>query len=645
MSDVGSVKYQVELDNSRLDQDVGKTESLLNSKLGAIGDQLSRSFSYQVLKDIGGAFIRMGEQAVSAFVGISKAALESTASLEQNIGGIETLFGAGGQSLEEYAQSVGKTTEEAKAKYDELMQAQELALKNAEQAYKTAGLSANEYMEAATTVAAAMKQSTGSELEAAQAVDQMIIDMADNANKMGTDMESIQNAYQGFSKANFTMLDNLKLGYGGTKTEMERLIEDANKVKVAHGEMADLSIESFADITEAIHIIQTEMGITGTTAKEAASTIEGSMSSARAAWDNFLNGTITGEELLRVFSTAATNIATNLAEIINNFAQQIPGMIDVVAQALPNLVQTLGPPILNALHNIAQSLISAGGELVAMLAQGLTQNLPTMIQSAVDIIHTLADGLVANLPTILDTGIEILFTLATGLAKAIPDLAEVVYEIIGALYEYFLNNGPKILAAGFELIVELAAGLIKAVPKAVESASNLITAVIDKFKSTNWGDVGRAVVEGIADGIRNLGGAIVDAARSVAESALNAAKSFLGINSPSKVFRQQVGEMIPEGMAEGIEDGEDAVDASIKELTGKTLDVSVRALPDMVDALLGGYTADVSLPDVSGWAGSLGAAFSASNSQQITVVSELDGREIARGTAVFMNEQLAWEAR
>lgn len=645
MSDVGSVKYQVELDNSRLDQDVGKTESLLNSKLGAIGDQLSRSFGYQVLKDIGGAFIQMGQQAVSAFVDISKAALESRASLEQNIGGIETLFGAGGQSLEEYARSVGQTTEEAKTKYDELMQAQELALKNAEQAYKTAGMSANEYMEAATTVAAAMKQSTSSELEAAQAVDQMIIDMSDNANKMGTDIASIQAAYQGFSKQQYQLLDNLKLGYGGTKTEMERLIEDANKVKVAHGEMADLSIESFADITEAIHIIQTEMGITGTTAKEAASTIEGSMSSARAAWDNFLNGTITGEELLSVFSTAATNIASNLAEIINNFAQQIPGMIDVVTEALPNLVQTLGPPILNALHNIAQSLIPAGGELIMMLAQGLTQNLPTMIQSAVDTIHTLADGLVENLPTILDTGIEILFTLAKGLAKAIPDLAEVVYQIINALYEYFLNNGPEILKAGFELIVELAAGLIKAIPKAVESASDLITKVIEKFRTTDWWDVGRAVVEGIANGIRNLGGAIVDAARSVAESALNAAKSFLGINSPSKVFRQQVGEMIPEGMAEGIEEGEDVVDDSIKNLTGKAVDISVRTMPSMLDALLDGYTADVSLPDVSGWAGSLGAAFSASNSQQITVVSELDGREIARGTAVYMNEQLAWEAR
>ena len=643
-SDVGSVKYQVELDNSKLDRDVGQTESTITSKLGVVNGAVSVAMG-QMLANIGTAFIEMGKQAVSAFVDISKAALESTAAFEQNVGGIETLFGAGGQSLEEYAQAVGQTTEEAKGKYEELMQAQELALKNAEQAYKTAGMSANEYMSTATSVAAAMKQSTSSELEAAQAVDQMIVDMADNANKMGTDMSAIQTAYQGFSKQNYTMLDNLKLGYGGTKTEMERLIADANAVKVANGEMADLSIESFADVTEAIHIIQTEMGITGTTAKEAAETIEGSMASAKAAWDNFLNGSISGEELMETVVTAAENIATNLATIIDNFAQQIPGMIQVVTDALPGLVQTLGPPILNALHNIAQAMVPAGGELIMMLAQGLTANLPTMIEGAVQAIQTLADGLIANLPTILNTGLEILFTLATGLVQAIPDLVETAYEIVGALYDYLLQNGPKILESGFKLIVELAAGLIKAIPKAVDGSSKIIQKIIDKFRSTNWGDVGRAIVEGIANGIRNLGGVIADAARSVAESALNAAKSFLGIASPSKVFRREVGEQIPAGMAEGIEDGEDVVDESIEKLTGRTVDVGVRALPEMVDALLGGYTADLRLPDVSGYADQMGAAISATTSMTITVPVSIDGREVARATAWYTNEQLAWEAR
>ena len=643
-SDVGSVKYQVELDNSKLDRDVGQTESTITSKLGVVNGAVSVAMG-QMLANIGTAFIEMGKQAVSAFVDISKAALESTAAFEQNVGGIETLFGAGGQSLEEYAQAVGQTTEEAKGKYEELMQAQELALKNAEQAYKTAGMSANEYMSTATSVAAAMKQSTSSELEAAQAVDQMIVDMADNANKMGTDMSAIQTAYQGFSKQNYTMLDNLKLGYGGTKTEMERLIADANAVKVANGEMADLSIESFADVTEAIHIIQTEMGITGTTAKEAAETIEGSMASAKAAWDNFLNGSISGEELMETVVTAATNIATNLATIIDNFAEQIPGMIQVVTDALPGLVQTLGPPILNAIGNIAQAMVPAGGQLVAMLAEGLISNLPMMIDGAVQAVQTLADGLVANLPTILNTGLEILFTLATGLVQAIPDLVETAYEIIGALYDYLLQNGPQILEAGFKLIVELAAGLIKAIPKAVDGALKIIQKIIDKFRSTNWGDVGRAVVEGIANGIRNLGGVIADAARSVAQSALNAAKSFLGIASPSKVFRREVGEQIPAGMAEGIEDGEDVVDESIEKLTGRTVDVGVRALPEMVDALLGGYTADLRLPDVSGYADQMGAAISATTSTTITVPVSIDGREVARATAWYTNEQLAWEAR
>ena len=650
MPDVGSVKYVVELDNSKLDQDTGKTEKSISSKLDAISGKLSKSFGYQVLKDIGAAFIDMGKQAVSGFVEISKASLESRASLEQNIGGIETLFGAGGQSLEEYAAATNRTTTEAAEDYKMLMEAQETALNNAEKAYQTAGLSANEYMETATSVAAAMKQSTSSELEAAQAVDQMIVDMADNANKMGTDMSAIQTAYQGFSKQNYTMLDNLKLGYGGTKGEMERLIADANKVKEANGEMADLSIESFADVTEAIHIIQTEMGITGTTAAEGAATIEGSMNAAKAAYDNFLNGTISGEEFVEAALTAAQNIADNLAVLIQNFADQLPGMIDALAQRLPEMISTLGPPILDALGAIAESAVEIGSTLLDMLVQGAVQNAPAMsesaaaaiasllngisqhlpdvINSAMQIITAVTTGIANNLPQILAAAGNLIVTLVTGIAQALPQLTSAALQVVSALASYIIQNGPQILQKGVELIGMLVNGLLQSVGLVIGAAGKIIDQLKAAFSKVDWGSVGRNIITGIKNGIANAAHMLADAAKQAARKALDTAKEFLGIASPSKVFRDQVGEMIPAGMAEGIEDGETEVVQSM-------------------DRMLGAFTADVdyNLPSLSSYAQDLGASISANASTQITVPVEIDGREVARATAWYTNEQLAWETR
>ena len=225
---------------------------------------------------------------------LTKSAIENYKEYEQLVGGVETLFGAGGQSLEEYAESVGKTVEEAQADYNNLISAQNEVLANAENAYKTSGLSMNEYMETVTSFSASLIQSLGGDTQAAaEYADKAIVDMSDNANKMGTDISSIQTAYQGFAKQNYTMLDNLKLGYGGTKTEMERLILDAEKLdtsfKASRDSNGDLTM-SFSDIVDAIHIVQDDLGITGTTAKEASTTIEGSVNSMKSAWSNLVTG-------------------------------------------------------------------------------------------------------------------------------------------------------------------------------------------------------------------------------------------------------------------------------------------------------------------------------------------------------------------
>lgn len=623
MPDVGSVKYKVELDNSGLDGEAKKTESSIASKLDAISGKLSRSFGYQVLKDIGSAFVDMGKQAVQGFAEITKASVESRAALEQNLGGVETLFGSSAETV----------------------------IANAERAYQSAGMSANTYMETVTSFSASLLQSLeGDTVAAASAADQAIIDMSDNANKMGTDIQAIQNAYQGFAKGNFTMLDNLKLGFGGTRGEMERLIEEANKVKEANGEMADLSIDSFADITEAIHIIQTEMGITGTTAAEASATIEGSMNAAKAAYDNFLNGSITGEEFAETAMVAVENIANSVAESVQNFADQLPGMVDVVAEKIPELVETLGPPLLDALGAVAQSVDTIGGTLIDSLVAGTIENAPKMMESAAAAISSLLDGITARLPDVINNGVQVVMaistgiannlptiiasagklivTLITGLIQALPQLTAAALQIVTALANYLIDNGPQILQAGIELVGKLVAGLIQAIPKVAEGVQRIIQRIKDKFADIDWGEVGRQIIEGIKNGITGAAGSIAEAVGGLGRGLVGRAKKALKISSPSKVFRDEVGAMIPAGMAEGIEDGAPEVESSM-------------------DKLLRGFTADVdyNLPNLSDYAQDLGASVSASANMQITVPVTLDGREIARATAWYTNEQLAWEAR
>ncbi len=623
MPDVGSVKYKVELDNSGLDGEAKKTESSIASKLDAISGKLSRSFGYQVLKDIGSAFVDMGKQAVQGFAEITKASVESRAALEQNLGGVETLFGSSAETV----------------------------IANAERAYQSAGMSANTYMETVTSFSASLLQSLeGDTVAAASAADQAIIDMADNANKMGTDIQAIQNAYQGFAKGNFTMLDNLKLGFGGTRGEMERLIEEANKVKEANGEMADLSIDSFADITEAIHIIQTEMGITGTTAAEASATIEGSMNAAKAAYDNFLNGSITGEEFAETAMVAVENIANSVAESVQNFVDQLPGMVDVVAEKIPELVETLRPPLLDALGAVAQSVDTIGETLIDSLVAGTIENAPKMMESAAAAISSLLDGITARLPDVINNGVQVvtaistgiannlptiiasagklIVTLITGLIQALPQLTAAALQIVTALANYLIENGPQILQKGVELIGMLVRGLLQSIGQVLNAGGQIIDRLRAKFTEIDWGSVGQNIISGIARGITGAAGMIADAAKNAARKALNAAKSFLGIESPSKVFRDQVGEMIPAGMAEGIEDGTPEVESSM-------------------DKLLRGFTADVdyNLPSLSDYAQDLGASINASANTEITVPVILDGREIARATAWYTNEQLAWEAR
>ena len=265
---------------------------------------------------------QMMTRAVDSLVNLGKTALSSVGALEQNVGGVETLFGDTADAV----------------------------IAAADRAYQTAGMSANDYMSTVTSFSASLLQSLGGNTEeAAKVADMAIIDMADNANKMGTSMDMIQNAYQGFAKQNYTMLDNLKLGYGGTKTEMERLLADAQKLTGVKYDINNLN-----DVYQAIHVIQEEMGITGTTAKEASETLEGSMAAAKAAWDNFMNGSGDADQLADAFATAADNIVKNLAEIIPRFAETLPALAGAIVSQIPGLAAAIVPAVLSAGQSILE---------------------------------------------------------------------------------------------------------------------------------------------------------------------------------------------------------------------------------------------------------------------------------------------------
>lgn len=586
---------------------------------------------------------------VAGFGAITKAALDSVASLEQNIGGVETLFG-------KHADRV---------------------IANAKKAYSTAGMSANQYMSTVTSFSASLLQSLEGDTEKAVSyADRAIIDMADNANKMGTSIESIQWAYQGFAKQNYTMLDNLKLGYGGTKAEMERLIADANRVKEANGEMADLSIDSFADVTEAIHIIQEEMGITGTTAKEAAETIEGSMNSAKAAWDNFLNGTISAEEFSDAVTTAVVNIVENLEEIVPRLLETIPaaakGIYDGISEALDG--EAIIKDFVSGTSKALPAIAEAGWEITENLLTGIASNGEGIAAKGIELVTSLATKIIEHLPQMLSAGLQVITSLAKGIIDNLPVLIEKVPQLINSFFDALWEFIPQLISAGLELIVQLGVGIIKAIPTIVANAGEIAEAILnvmggislfkigksiilslgnglissignikdiakgiangikERFTTLNWSGIGRGIIRGIAKGITASAGAIVSAAKRAAKNALNAAKNFLGIHSPSTVFRDEVGKYMAQGMGVGFEenvpvdDMQDSIEQSVNQMKTVAIEETSQKSP-MVQRLQHAANPD---DDGDGDGGVY----------EIHVHTHIGAKEVAEETAVFNDEEL-----
>lgn len=412
---------------------------------------------------------------------LTKNALNNYAEYEQLVGGVDTLFKDSSAKVQEYAAN----------------------------AYKTAGLSANEYMDTVTSFSASLLQSLGGDTEAAADMANVAItDMSDNANKMGTDMASIQNAYQGFAKQNYTMLDNLKLGYGGTKEEMQRLIDDANALNAAQGKYTNYSIESYADIVSAIHDVQVEMGIYGTTADEASTTIQGSVSSMKAAWVNLLVGIADDNAN---FKTLTEQFVDSLVTVGENIIPRINIIIQGLTQLITEASQTIIPLAVQILLENLPSIVAAGMDLIIALVSGILDNIDMLIDCVLEMVDVIVDKLIDNLPKLIDGGIRLIAALANGLIRAIPNLVSKIPQIISSIVKGLISGIPAIF------------------------------------------DVGKNIVEGLWNGIKRMGSWVSGKVKDFFGGIVGGVKDFLGIHSPSKVFAG-IGGFMAEGLGEGFDD-------------------------------------------------------------------------------------------
>ena len=507
------------------------------------------------------------------------ASISEGAALEQSLGGIETLF--------------KDSADKVKA--------------NAAKAYQTAGMSANDYMELTTSFSASLLNSlAGDTSKAADVADMAMVDMSDNANKMGTNMEDIKNAYQGFAKQNYTMLDNLKLGYGGTKSEMERLLADAQKISGV-----EYNIDNLSDVYSAIHVIQGQLDITGTTAKEAATTISGSFNQMKAAAKNVMGeialGMDVGPALNELANTIITFAVGNLLPAVWNVISALPSAIVTFVTALgPQLfaaVSGLIPQIASGITTGIPTLYQSAMQLMDQFNIGIQEQLPTLLQKGVDFISNIVNGILQNLPqvitmagnvityfvntiismlpTVLSAGARMLLRLVNGIINNLPQITQAAVTAIVRFVASIGQNLPQILQSGITIIAKLTAGLIRAIPNLVGQIPAIINAIVNAFTSLNWGSIGINIISGIASGLRSAAHMLWDAVKGVLGGFKENVLAFFGIHSPSR-WGAYVGEMIDTGIANGligkttlVSNAAAELQKSVKKPIGTSMDLAI----------------------------------------------------------------------
>ena len=556
----------------------------IDEAMGAAGESGGATYGKSFGKGlalVGGLGVAAVGAASKEIADLTQSAVSSFADYQQLTGGVETLFGDDFQTV----------------------------MDNADKAFATAGLSANEYMETAIQSAAAMITSLdGDTATASQLMDMSITDMADNVNKMGTSMEAVQNAYRGFSRGNFTMLDNLALGYAGTKEGMQQLLDKANELNEAQGIYTDYSIDSYSDIVEAIHVVQTEMGITGTTAEEADGTISGSVASIGAAWKNLVTGFANPDadlgklidNFVQTGTTALNNLMPTIVNALSGIAQALPQIANAIATQLPTILPVIIPPLIEAAITLINALVEAlpiilesliaslpmviqtivdtiitllpmlidlGLELILALAEGLIDALPELIPAIVDVILTIVDKLTDpdTIVQLVEAALQIMIALAEGLINALPKLIEKAPEIIKNLVEAIIKAAPQLLLAAAELILTLVEGIIKGLDSLIEKGAEIVDSVKEGFMNKvegakQWGkDMIQNFIDGILAKWNDLKDTVTDLAGTI-ESLLGFSEPKAGPLSDFHTYAPDMMHLFAEGITDNIGVVEGALD-------------------------------------------------------------------------------------
>ena len=519
MTEAGSIVYKITGDATQLKStltNIGKDSSGVIKQSGAsVGEKLLSG-----LKTV---------LTVGAVTKIFKDTISAGAELEQALGGVQTLF--------------KDSWEDVKA--------------NADKAFQTAGVSATKYMETVTSFSASLLQSLDGDTEKAVSVaDRIMTNMADNASAFGTDISSIQNAYQGFAKQNYTMLDNLKLGYGGTKSEAERLVKEASKMKDAQEKLGitiDENSLSFDNLANAISVVQENMGVAGTVQGKMETTLTGSLNALKSAWTNLLAKISLGEDIQ-------------------------PALEGLIKTAKTFLVGNLIPAIINVVKLIPSALYKT-----------ITTFMPDLMNMASELITNFCKYIGDNFPMILQKGIEILDMIVKGIVENFPAIVSAIWEMALKIGKAIIDNFPMLLQKGIEIVLKILAGILKTIPE-------LFSKVRSAFANIDWWSIGSNIISGIVNGLRNGVSAVVDAAKSVARSAFNAAKSWLGISSPSKEF-MFLGKMVDEGLAQGIDKNIGEVEDSMKNITDSMLNTDLGVSPTTNNSVnYGGVVINMNVP-------------------------------------------------
>lgn len=513
----------------------------IEQELGGAGEEAGRSAGSRA----GGAFssalgtaARVGAAAVTAAAGAATAlttqVVDAYSNYEQLTGGIETLYGDASAQMMQFASEAATST----------------------------GQSMNEFMESAIATSAAMITAVeGDQARAAELTNMSMIDMADNANKLGTDMESIQNAYRGFSRGNFTMLDNLALGYAGTREGMQQLLADAQAISGV-----EYDINSYADIVEAIHAVQENMGIAGTTASEASETIQGSLGALSASWQNLLIGIADPsadlsaliDNLVASAETALANLVPTIVNALTGFSQVITSLAPIISAELPSLIASLVPP-----------LLTAAGDILMALGQGIIMLLPTLAPIISDLIIQMCFFITDNLPLVIESAIQIIVAVTQGLAQAAPELVPAIVDCVLLICQTLIDNLPELILAAQELFFGILMGLADATPDILEAIPVLVGSIIEAFgelapqlvnNALNWGmDFINSLVEGISSAIPNLIDGVTNVASTIA--------SYLHFSVPDRGPLSDMdvhgGAGLMRSFIEGIEDNGPALEATL----------------------------------------------------------------------------------